>query len=82
MTFNEINNQSNTDTDIFGWTNSGIRFSEFENPKKALYQAVHHELTASALTVKKGMKLIQILKLAACALLCRSIHIPATRTMS
>ena len=26
MTFNEINNQSNTDTDIFGWTNSGIRF--------------------------------------------------------
>lgn len=54
MTFNEINNQSNTDTDIFGWTNSGIRFSEFENPKKALYQAVHHELTASALTVKKG----------------------------
>ncbi len=54
MTFNEINNQSNTDTDIFGWTNSGIRFSEFEDPKKALYQAVHHELVASALTVKRG----------------------------
>lgn len=54
MTFNEINNQSNTDTDIFGWTNSGIRFSEFEDPKQALYQAVHHELVASALVVKKG----------------------------
>lgn len=54
MTFNEINNQSNTDTDIFGWTNSGIRFSEFEDPKQALYQAVHHELVASALAVKKG----------------------------
>lgn len=54
MTFNEINNQSNTDVDIFGWTNSGIRFSEFENPKKALYQVVHHELVASALVVKKG----------------------------
>ena len=38
MTFNEINNQSNTDNDIFGWANSGIRFSEFEDPKKALYQ--------------------------------------------
>lgn len=54
MTFNEINNQSNTTTDIFGWTNSGIKFSEFEDPKKALYQAAHHELLASALTVKKG----------------------------
>ena len=54
MTFNEINNQSNTDTDIFGWTNSGIHFSEFDDPKKALYQAAHHELVASALVVKKG----------------------------
>jgi 6-phospho-beta-glucosidase len=54
MTFNEINNQSNTDTDIFGWTNSGIRFSEFDAPKKALYQVAHHELVASALVVKKG----------------------------
>lgn len=54
MTFNEINNQSNTDTDIFGWTNSGIQFSQFSDPKKAMYQAVHHELVASALVVKKG----------------------------
>ncbi len=54
MTFNEINNQSNTDTDIFGWTNSGIRFSEFTDPKKALYQAAHHQFVASALVVKKG----------------------------
>lgn len=54
ITFNEINNQSNTSTDIFGWTNSRIRFSQFDNPKKALYQAVHHELVASALVVKKG----------------------------
>ncbi len=54
MTFNEINNQSNTATDIFGWTNSGIRFSKQENPQKALYQVAHHELLASALVVKKG----------------------------
>ena len=51
MTFNEINNQS---VDIFGWTNSGIRFSQFENPKKALYQAAHNEMVASAIVVKKG----------------------------
>ena len=54
MTFNEINNQYNTSADIFGWTCSGAKFSTFENPKKALYQAVHHELVASALVVKKG----------------------------
>lgn len=63
MTFNEINNQSNTDTDIFGWTNSGIRFSEFDNPKKALYQAVHHELVASALAVQKGHEIDPELKI-------------------
>lgn len=54
MTFNEINNQTNTSTDLFGWTNSGIRFSQYANPKKALWQAVHHELVASALAVKKA----------------------------
>src|SRR5699024_2068886 len=34
MTFNEINNQSNVDADIFGWTCSGVRFSEYENKKE------------------------------------------------
>lgn len=63
MTFNEINNQSNTDNDIFGWTNSGIIFSEYENPKKAMYQAVHHELVASALVVQEGHRIDPDLKI-------------------
>ena len=54
MTFNEINNQSNVDADIFGWTCSGVRFSEYENKKEAMYQAAHHELVASAMVVKMG----------------------------
>ena len=54
MTFNEINNQSNVDADIFGWTCSGVKFSEYENKKEAMYQAVHHELVASAMVVKMG----------------------------
>lgn len=54
MTFNEINNQSNTSADIFGWTCSGVKFSQFDNPRQAMYQAVHHEFIASALTVKHG----------------------------
>lgn len=52
MTFNEINNQANTSVDIFGWTNSGILFSEQDDPRKALYQVAHHELLASAKVVK------------------------------
>ena len=54
MTFNEINNQSNTSADIFGWTCSGVQYSKFEKPQEAMYQAVHYELVASALAVKKG----------------------------
>lgn len=54
MTFNEINNQMNTSQDIFGWTCSGIKFSEYENKEEVMYQAVHHQLVASALVVKKG----------------------------
>lgn len=54
MTFNEINNQSNTAADIFGWTNSGVRFSRCANPEEAMYQAAHHELVASALVVRRG----------------------------
>ena len=54
MTFNEINNQSNTSSDIYGWTNSGIRFSQCANPEQAMYQAAHHEMVASALVVRRG----------------------------
>ena len=54
MTFNEINNQADLTNDIFGWTNSGVKFSQMDNPKKALNQIIHHELVASALAVKKG----------------------------
>lgn len=54
MTFNEINNQSNTSADIFGWTNSGVRFSEYTNKKQAMYQAAHNEMVAGALAIIKG----------------------------
>ena len=54
MTFNEINNQMNYKNDTFGWTNSGVRFSVYDNPEEAMYQAAHHELVASALAVKAG----------------------------
>ena len=54
MTFNEINNQTETGYDLFAFTCSGIVFKEGENRAEVTYQAVHHELVASALVVKYG----------------------------
>ncbi|BCZ48943.1 6-phospho-beta-glucosidase [Clostridium gelidum] len=54
MTFNEINNQTETGYDLFAFTCSGIVFIEGENREEVTYQAVHHELVASALVVKLG----------------------------
>ena len=54
ITFNEINNQSNVSADIFGWTNSGIKPTTYDNPREVMFQAAHHEFLASAIVVKKG----------------------------
>lgn len=54
MTFNEINNQKNTANPIFLWTCSGVLCEEGKNREEVMYQAVHHELVASALVVKAG----------------------------
>lgn len=63
MTFNEINNQKNTSADIFGWTCSGVKYSQYEKPEQAMYQAVHHQFVASALVVKKGHEINPELKI-------------------
>ena len=54
MTFNEINNQMNYKNDIFGWTNSGAHFGNYDNPEEVMYQCGHYELVASAKAVKIG----------------------------
>ncbi len=54
MTFNEINNQMNYKNDIFGWTNSGVHFGDYEDPEKAMYECGINELIASAKAVKIG----------------------------
>lgn len=77
MTFNEINNQTNTSADIFGWTDSGVLFSQYKNKKKAMYQAAHHEMVAGAMVVKRDIRSILIFRLDACVRLSRFIHIPA-----
>mgnify|MGYP000514897143 CR=1 FL=1 len=80
MTFNEINNQTNTSADIFGWTDSGVLFSQYKNKKKAMYQAAHHEMVAGCYGCKKkDIRSIPIFGLDACVRLSRFIHIPAIR---
>lgn len=54
MTFNEINNQANYDSDFLVFTNSGLRFKPGENREEGMYQAAHNELVASARVVKLG----------------------------
>ena len=57
MTFNEINNQMNFVNDIYGWTNSGAHFGNYDNPEEAMYQCAHHTLVASANAVKIGKEI-------------------------
>ena len=54
MTFNEINNQMDFDEDLHPYCNSGIIFQDGENREEVVYQAIHHELVASAMVVKLG----------------------------
>lgn len=57
MTFNEINNQMDTDNPLFLWTNSGVKLKDGENAREVLFQVAHNELVASARAVKIGHKI-------------------------
>lgn len=54
MTFNEINNQANYESDWATFTDSGLQFQEGEGREYLMYQAAHYELVASARAVKLG----------------------------
>ena len=54
MTFNEINNQMDFDEDLHPYCNSGLIFKEGDHKEEIVYQAIHHELVASAKVVKLG----------------------------
>ncbi|MGX7031364.1 6-phospho-beta-glucosidase [Vagococcus zengguangii] len=71
MTFNEINNQMDTNNPIFLWTNSGVTVEEGENPKEVMYTVAHHELLASAKAVAIGKKINPDLQIG-----CMVSHVP------
>ncbi|WP_168581454.1 6-phospho-beta-glucosidase [Gephyromycinifex aptenodytis] len=57
MTFNEINNQMNTESPLFLWTNSGVTVAAGEDAQEVMYRAGHHELLASARAVAVGREI-------------------------
>lgn len=57
MTFNEINNQANFNSELSIYGNSGIRYRDGDNKEEVMYQAAHYELVASALAVKAGHRI-------------------------
>lgn len=71
MTFNEINNQMDTNNPIFLWTNSGVLVAEDENAKEVMYQVAHNELVASAKAVIIGKKINPELEIG-----CMISHVP------
>lgn len=54
ITFNEINNQRNWKTPIWGYCNSGMIYQDHEHPEQVLYQVLHHQFVASAKVVALG----------------------------
>ncbi len=66
LTWNEINNQFNTGNDLFSWTNSAVRFSEQDDPERALYQASHYEFVAGALAIAAAHEIDPALKVGCC----------------
>lgn len=54
MTFNEINNQRNWRKPLYGYSNSGVIFTDHANPEEVMYQVLHHQFVASAIVVKLG----------------------------
>ena len=66
LTFNEINNQIITDSDLYLLTNSGAAYPEGCNKMEVMYQCVHHNLVASALAVKIGHEINPNFKIGCC----------------
>lgn len=71
MTFNEINNQMNTDNPLFLWTNSGVQLAPGEDPREVLFQVAHNELLASARAVSIGHEIDAGLQIG-----CMVSHVP------
>lgn len=71
MTFNEINNQMDTNNPLFLWTNSGVTLAPDESAREVLFQTAHNELVASAKAVIVGKQINPEFKIG-----CMVSHVP------
>lgn len=71
MTFNEINNQMDTNNPLFLWTNSGVTLKPEDNKREVLFQVAHNELVASAQAVIIGKEIDASLQIG-----CMVSHVP------
>lgn len=71
MTFNEINNQMDTNNPLFLWTNSGVTLKPEDNKREVLFQVAHNELVASAQAVIIGKEIDPSLQIG-----CMVSHVP------
>ncbi len=70
MTFNEINNQANFDSQGALYTNSGIILKPGEDSERTMYQAGHYELVASAKAVQIGHQIDPSLQIGCMIAMC------------
>lgn len=70
MTFNEINNQANYNSEGSIWGNSGIVYREGEDREHVMYQASHYELVASAKAIALGRQIDPDAHFGCCIAMC------------
>lgn len=70
MTFNEINNQANFNSDFSTFTNSGLLFEDGEDRERLMYQAAHYEFVASALAIKQARIINPMFKIGCMIAMC------------
>ena len=75
MTFNEINNQKNLMMIYLHVHVLEFYLMKDDNREEVMYQAVHHELVASALVVKKGHEINPDFKIGCMCCICTYLSI-------
>lgn len=70
MTFNEINNQANYNSEGSIYGDSGIIYTEEDNREEVMYQASHYELVASAKAIKLAREINPNFKLGCMIAMC------------
>lgn len=70
MTFNEINNQANYNSEGSIWGDSGVAYRDGEDREQVMYQVSHYELVASARAIARGREIDPDAHFGCCIAMC------------